>query len=312
MSVSHKISFNEIPSQELLETLPTAVTIIDHHGAIINANLEAETLFGYSRTEIIGKPVETLVPTSLKQVHVEHRKHYFDRPQKRPMGTRLALTALHRDGNHIPVDISLSPLHANDTIYIMAVIRDDTELMQAYEETLTGWSRAMDFRDKETEGHTLRVTQLSVQIARSMGLSETAITHIRRGALLHDIGKMAIPDDILNKPAKLTEQEWVIMRKHPEYAYEMLWPITFLRPALDIPYCHHEKWDGTGYPRGLKGEEIPLAARIFAVIDVWDALRFDRPYRKGWTDAQTRKYIRTQAGKHFDPQVVKVFLKLIP
>jgi HD-GYP domain-containing protein (c-di-GMP phosphodiesterase class II) len=132
---------------------------------------------------------------------------------------------------------------------------------------------------------------------------------MRRGALLHDIGKMGISDTILLKPGSLTDEEWETMRQHPEYAYNLLSPISYLRPALDIPYCHHEKWDGTGYPRGLKGEEIPLAARIFAVVDVWDALRSDRPYRKAWSEEKARAYIREQAGKYFDPRVVEVFLK---
>jgi putative nucleotidyltransferase with HDIG domain len=160
--------------------------------------------------------------------------------------------------------------------------RSNVELMLAYETTLEGWSRALDLRDKETEGHTQRVTEMAVQLAQDLGLRDEELVHIRRGALLHDIGKMGIPDSILLKPGPLTDEEWTIMRKHPVYAFDLLSPIAFLRPALDIPYCHHEKWDGTGYPQGLKGEAIPLAARIFAVIDVWDALRSDRPYRQGW------------------------------
>ncbi|MEW6215220.1 MAG: HD domain-containing phosphohydrolase, partial [Nitrospirota bacterium] len=163
------------------------------------------------------------------------------------------------------------------------------ELTLAYDTTLEGWSRALDMRDKETEGHTQRVTEMTLRLARAMGMSEAELVHVRRGALLHDIGKMGIPDSILNKPGPLTEEEWEIMRKHPVYAYELLYPITFLRAALDIPYCHHEKWDGTGYPRGIKGEQIPLAARIFAVVDVYDALRSERPY------GQRKKYGNTSA-----------------
>lgn len=189
--------------------------------------------------------------------------------------------------------------------------RSNLELTLAYDTTLEGWSRALDLRDKETEGHTQRVTELTVRLARALGLSEADVVQVRRGALLHDIGKMGIPDAILLKPGKLTDEEWVIMRQHPTYAYEMLFPITYLRPALDIPYCHHEKWDGTGYPRGLKGEQIPLAARIFAVVDVWDALRSDRPYRKGWSDTQVCDHIRSLAGTHFDPQVVETFLRMM-
>jgi HD-GYP domain-containing protein (c-di-GMP phosphodiesterase class II) len=185
------------------------------------------------------------------------------------------------------------------------------ELVDSYETTLEGWSHAMDLRDKETEGHSQRVASQSMRIARAMGLDEKEIVNIRRGALLHDLGKIGIPDSILLKPGKLTDDEWVIMRKHPRMAYDMLSPIDYLKYSLDIPYCHHEKWDGTGYPRGLKGIEIPLTARIFAVVDVWDALRSDRPYRESWPLDKVREYIYSQSGKHFDPLVVDVFLKLL-
>ena len=144
-----------------------------------------------------------------------------------------------------------------------------------------------------------------------MNIPDSQLTHIRRGALLHDIGKMGVSDNILLKPARLTEEEWEEMRKHPEFAYEMLSSIRYLQPALDIPYCHHEKWDGTGYPRGLQGEQIPVAARIFAVVDVWDAITSDRPYRKGWSNEAALEYIQEQSGKYFDPQVANFFLKLI-
>jgi PAS domain S-box-containing protein/putative nucleotidyltransferase with HDIG domain len=184
-------------------------------------------------------------------------------------------------------------------------------LLQAYDATIEGWSRALDLRDKETEGHTQRVTELTLRLARAMGITNSDLVHIRRGALLHDIGKMGVPDAILLKPGPLTEEEWGIMRKHPQFAYEMLAPIDYLRPALDIPYGHHEKWDGTGYPRALKGNQIPLAARIFAVIDVFDALTSDRPYRKRWTQEMALNYIHEQAGKHFDPEVVQKFLELM-
>jgi putative nucleotidyltransferase with HDIG domain len=184
------------------------------------------------------------------------------------------------------------------------------ELEEAYQATLEGWVRALDMRDKETEGHTIRVTKLTEQLAGVMGIEDADMLHIRRGALLHDIGKMAIPDGILLKPGALTAEERTLIEKHPVYAFEMLRPIKFLNPALDIPYCHHEKWDGSGYPRRLSGEDIPLAARIFAVVDVWDALVSDRPYRKGLQPADVKKKIRDDAGAHFDPQVVDAFLSL--
>ena len=181
------------------------------------------------------------------------------------------------------------------------------ELSLAYDRTIEGWSRALDMRDKETEGHTQRVTEMTMRVGRLAGISEPELVHVRRGALLHDIGKMGVPDAILLKPGPLTNNEWTIMRLHPVFAVELLSPIEYLRPALDIPYCHHEKWDGSGYPRGLKGDQIPLAARLFAVIDVWDALRSDRPYRKGWPDAKVREHILEGAGTHFDPKAIELF-----
>ncbi|MBK6791209.1 MAG: GAF domain-containing protein [Anaerolineales bacterium] len=184
------------------------------------------------------------------------------------------------------------------------------ELQEAYHATLEGWVRALDLRDKETEGHTKRVTALTEKLARKMGVDENALVHIQRGALLHDIGKMAIPDGILLKPAALSPEERTLIEMHPVYAYEMLTPIRFLSPALDIPYCHHEKWDGTGYPRGLSGDTIPLAARIFAVVDVWDALVSDRPYRKAMKPEDVKRKLREDSGRHFDPQVVDAFLEL--
>jgi putative two-component system response regulator len=189
-------------------------------------------------------------------------------------------------------------------------LRTAHEVAYAYDSTLEGWARALDLRDKETEGHSRRVTELSVRLAQALGFSEEAITHVRRGALLHDVGKLGIPDRILLKPGKLTDEEWAIMKLHPTYAFEWLAPIEYLRPALDIPHYHHERWDGTGYPDGLCGEQIPLAARIFAVVDVWDAMTNDRPYRAGLPLDEVREHIRSQAGRHFDPRVVEVFLTL--
>jgi HD-GYP domain-containing protein (c-di-GMP phosphodiesterase class II) len=185
----------------------------------------------------------------------------------------------------------------------------NSELSMAYEKTLEGWASALELRDQDTEGHTRRTTELTMRLARAMRINESDMVHIYRGALLHDIGKMGVPDSIVLKPGPLTEEEWVSMRKHPQYAYDLLSPITYLRQALDIPYCHHEKWDGTGYPRGLKGEQIPLTARIFAVVDVWDALTSDRPYRKAWSEERSMEYIREQVGKQFDPKVVETFLR---
>jgi PAS domain S-box-containing protein len=185
------------------------------------------------------------------------------------------------------------------------------ELSEAYDTTLEGWARALELRDKETLGHSRRVTDLTLRLARRLGVGESELTHIRRGVLLHDIGKMGVPDVLLKKNGPLTDQEWIEMRKHPQYAYELLHPITYLRPALDIPYSHHEKWDGSGYPRGLKGTHIPLAARIFAVADVYDALSYDRPYRAAWPRQNVLDYLREQSGAHFDPETVEAFLNLL-
>jgi putative nucleotidyltransferase with HDIG domain len=184
-------------------------------------------------------------------------------------------------------------------------------LSLAYDATIEGWSKALDLRDQETEGHALRVTEMTIQLADMMGISTNDLVHIRRGALLHDIGKMAVPDSILHKAGPLTEEEWAIMHRHPEFAYEMLSPISYLRLALDIPYGHHERWDGSGYPRHLPGEQIPLAARIFAVVDVWDALISDRPYRKAFTKTDALDLIRKNKGVLFDPRVVEAFLRMI-
>ncbi len=188
--------------------------------------------------------------------------------------------------------------------------RLNVELSLAYDATIEGWSKSLDLRDKETAGHTQRVTEMALQLASAMGVSEPDLVHVRRGALLHDIGKMSIPDGILLKSDPLTEEEWAVIRQHPQLAYDMLSSNNYLRPALVIPHYHHEKWDGTGYPDGLKGERIPLAARIFAVVDVWDALHSDRPYRPAWKEDEIVEHIRTQTGKHFDPHVVEAFLRL--
>jgi len=187
----------------------------------------------------------------------------------------------------------------------------NVELRLAYEATLEGWAHALELRDMETEGHSRRVTKLTTELAIAMGMDGRLMDHVRRGALLHDIGKMGISDDILKKEGPLTDEEWVQMKKHPVYAYEMLKEIIYLKPALDIPYSHHEKWDGSGYPLQLSGNAIPLAARIFAIIDVYDALKADRPYRKAWAEKKILAHIREQSGKHFDPQVVEAFFKMI-
>lgn len=204
------------------------------------------------------------------------------------------------------------------TSVVRGTIQDVTEhrdaecqLERAYEETLEGWARALDLRDHETEGHSRRVTELALGLAMQLGLSQVALTHIRRGSLLHDIGKVGISDTILLKPGPLKDDERAIMQKHTTYGREILSPIEFLGPALEIPYYHHERWDGTGYPLGLRGSDIPLSARLFALADVWDALTSDRPYRGAWPVDQARAYIQAQAGHQFDPELVPMFLDLV-
>lgn len=189
--------------------------------------------------------------------------------------------------------------------------RAHNELQDAYEETLKGWVRALDARDTETELHSRRVTLLTKSVAGQAGIADQDLEDVRRGALLHDIGKIAVPDHILRKPGPLTDAEWVIMRTHPKAAYDILKPIKHLANSLDIPYCHHERWDGAGYPRGLKGDAIPLSARIFAVIDVWDALLSDRPYRKAWEREKVIEHIQENSGTHFDPVLADLFLKMM-
>jgi HD-GYP domain-containing protein (c-di-GMP phosphodiesterase class II) len=189
--------------------------------------------------------------------------------------------------------------------------RSNQEVTQAYDTTLEGWARALELRDRETEGHTRRVTDLTMQLARYMGIADDELVNIYRGVLLHDIGKMGVPDQILRKTGPLIESEWVEMRKHPEYAFNLLAPIPYLRPALDIPYCHHEHWDGSGYPRGLKGEQIPLSARIFSIVDIWDALLSDRSYRKAWPEEKVIEYVKEISGTILDPKVVSVFLNMM-
>ena len=188
--------------------------------------------------------------------------------------------------------------------------RSRLDLELAYDETIEGWSRALDLRDDGTEGHTQRVKAMTLRLARAMGFPDDELIHIQRGALLHDIGKIGVPDGILLKPGPLTEEEWQVMRRHPQIAFELLSPIAYLKPAIDIPYSHHERWDGTGYPRGRKGKQTPRAARVFAVVDVWDALRSDRPYRKAWPEERVIAHIESLSGTHFDPEAVEAFRKV--
>ena len=225
---------------------------------------------------------------------------------------------LRRNNTEFDVEVSLNLLELDDGQFIQAIVRDITErkqaekkLAEAYDTTLKGWANALELRDKETKDHSQRVVNLTIKLAQAMGIEGDELIHIRRGAILHDIGKMGIPDEILRKPGKLTPSEKKIIEKHPIYSSQLLSGIPYLKKAMDIPCCHHERWDGKGYPQGLKGEEIPLTARIFAVVDVWDALLSDRPYSKAWSRDDVITHIRDESGKHFDPEVVKAFLDLV-
>jgi putative nucleotidyltransferase with HDIG domain len=209
----------------------------------------------------------------------------------------------------LPAMALLDRFYRLQLMTLKAEQRATAKLALAYDATLGGWARALEVRDQDTEGHSRRVSELTLELAREFGITGTELEQVQRGALLHDIGKIGIPDNILHKPGPLSEDEWNIMRKHPEYAYRLLAPIQFLTPALEIPYCHHERWNGTGYPRQLSGEQIPLAARVFAIADVWDALRSDRSYRKAWSEERARDYIASNAGVQFDPKAVEVFLR---
>jgi putative nucleotidyltransferase with HDIG domain len=219
------------------------------------------------------------------------------------------------------LDVSVEPIGEDEVAVLTQSFNEmivnlkssKAELLEAYDKSLEGWAKALELRDKETEGHTRRVTDMTIALARELGIEGDQIENMRRGALLHDIGKVGVPDSILRKPGKLTDDEFEIIKKHPSFAFEMLSDISFLRSAIDIPYCHHEKWDGSGYPRGLRNTEIPIAARIFAVVDVWDAITSDRIYRKAMTKTEALKIIQDGKGNHFDPEITEIFInKILP
>ncbi|MDR3572551.1 MAG: HD domain-containing phosphohydrolase [Anaerolineaceae bacterium] len=305
-----------------LDLLQDGILIYDRSGTIRQTNPAASLTLGPGESDtFVGRNISQFIP-----------KEFFEEYQSlveiavisgEPVGP-IEMELLSSRSIMIQVRIKLGLLNRGTEQFILLNIHDITEwksvnnelfqmhfeLEQSYWGTLDGWGRALELRDDETEGHTRRVTDTTVNLAMRYGVSLQDIQHIRHGALLHDIGKMAIPDAILLKPGPLTDDEWVVMRRHPVYALELLKPIPYLKPSLGIPYSHHEKWDGSGYPLGLKGNEIPLGARLFAVVDVWDALLSDRPYRKGWPQEKVLNYIREKSGTHFDPDIVDVFLRL--
>jgi len=316
-----------IGRDKVFEAMVEPVVILDNKSNVVDINSSMLALLGKTAQEVIGGPA---------------RKIFDDFPIPIKMYTQVSYAraeATFAIGNkNIYYELTVWPLYnarkqMTGRIYISHDItalkeleqelrklnteledrvRARTwELAEAYDTTLEGWARALELRDKETEGHSRRVTKSTLMLARKLELPEEDIEQIRRGAILHDIGKMSIPDEILRKPDRLTDEERLIIKEHPQTAFDLLSPIPFLKKALEIPYSHHEKWDGTGYPQGLKGRDIPLSARIFAVADVWDALSSDRPYNQAWPREKTISYFIEQSGKHFDPYIVNLFLGMV-
>ncbi len=307
----------------LAENASDMISRLATNGQMLYVSPACETILGYKPEELIGT-------ISFDIVHENDRSFVKNLFKGNRYGATYTVTyqALHKSGHYVWLESSARAIldRKTDSISeIQIASRDITErkksekalqdahdhLQEAYQRTIEGWVRALDLRDRETEGHTQRVTELTIKVAKTLGFSDEELTDIRRGALLHDMGKMAIPDEILQKPGPLNEMEWEKMRRHPMYAYEMLSPISYLLRALEIPYCHHERWDGSGYPRGLKGEEIPLVARLFAIVDVWDALCSDRPYRKKMPQKEVITYLREKSGQLFEPRLVDVFLAVV-
>jgi putative nucleotidyltransferase with HDIG domain/PAS domain S-box-containing protein len=284
-------------------------------------------IFGYSAEEFYAQPEiwHQMIPPQEEQNLLD----LLAGPAATEKG--LVIRCLHKDGRPVWTEQTFSFLKspAGQVLEVHGIVRDisarhevDEErerlavekeeaarrLAESYERMIEGWALALELRDRETEGHSLRVAYLTVELAEALGVTGDALNVIRRGALLHDIGKMGVPDSILKKPGPLTDEEWKVIRQHPDYAYKLIHPIPYLRDALVIPYGHHERWDGSGYPGGLKGKEIPFAARIFAVVDVWDALSSDQPYRPAWDRKDIVRFLREQAGIKFDPRVVAALL----
>ena len=314
---------NEAQFRLLAENSSDMISKHDTSGTFLYVSPACRILLGYEPEELIGKSVTPLV-------HPEDAKQLLDllgAPNWNDVTVTVDYRVRRKNGEYIWIETTARLFfdEFNHQQEFQAASRNITErkeaeeqlqrahsdLQEAYDKTIEGWVLALDLRDKETEGHTQRVTNMTERLARLVGFTEDEITHIRRGALLHDMGKMGIPDEILQKPGPLTHDEWLTMRRHPEMAYQMLSQIKYLKEAITIPYYHHERWDGSGYPHKLKGEEIPLQARMFAVVDVWDALTSDRPYRKKMPYKEVVEYLKKEAGRLFDPQIVQKFIPLI-
>jgi len=319
-----QLTESEAQFRLLAENSSDMISKHDTAGMFLYVSPACKTILGYEPDELIGTPITPLV-------HPEDAEQVMDllaTPDWSNITVTVDYRARHKNGKYIWIETTARLFFddKNGRQEFQAASRNITErkeaedalqrahsdLQEAYDKTIEGWVRALDLRDKETEGHTQRVTEMTMKLAKAVGCSEDELVHIRRGALLHDMGKMGIPDEILQKPGPLTDNEWVIMRRHPELAYQMLSKIKYLEEAITIPYYHHERWDGSGYPRKLKGDDIPLQARLFAVVDVWDALSSDRPYRKKMSKNEVIKYLQKEAGRLFDPQMVEKFIPLIP
>jgi PAS domain S-box-containing protein/putative nucleotidyltransferase with HDIG domain len=316
----HTFDIVPIARDIVVENMHDLVAVLDAKNRIVDVNRVASETLGMKGEEIIGRHAKLVFaqwPLLLNE---------FGNPEN--LHTSLAL---NNNGKIVHYEINSTLLYDRRSVYLgrVFVARDITshieltdqlekrvlertqELAEAYDTTLQGWARALELRDKETEGHSRRVTQMTLHLAQALNIPDDELVHIRRGALLHDIGKMAIPDEILRKGSNLTEIEKEIVSQHPAIAHKLLSPIAYLGKALEIPYCHHEHWDGSGYPRGLKGEQIPLAARIFTIADIWDALLSDRSYRKAWSREKALAYLKENSSVLFDPEILQVFLDLL-
>ena len=308
--------------EQLVKFSPDGILILNSEGDILMANPAFKRMASAASEEVQNQRIENFLdPTDVVQVHLKLAEMFSGRLET----LRLESTLRHSKGTGIPVEVHTSLTQWEDGQAAQLIMHDITnrkqsekklhqaheELKAAYNATIEGWAQTLELRDIETAGHSRRVTDYAMKLAQQMGFTGEALNDFYRGATLHDIGKIGIPDSILLKPDRLTETEMNLMRQHTQYAFKVLSNVGFSGPVVDIPHYHHEKWDGSGYPEGLKGEEIPLAARVFAIVDVWDALSSDRPYRPAWTNEKVLDYLWEESGKHFDPEVVKTFLELL-
>ena len=318
-----QLTESEAQFRLLAENSSDMISKHDTEGTFLYVSPACVTILGYEPDKLIGKSVTPLVhPDDAKQII-----DLLSTPEWNDITVTVDYRARHKKGEYIWIETTARLFfdEISGRQEFQASSRNITErkeseealqrahddLQEAYDKTIEGWVRALDLRDKETEGHTQRVTEMAIKLAKAIGRTEDEITHIRRGALLHDMGKMGIPDEILQKPGPLTDSEWEIMRRHPELAYQMLSRINYLKEAITIPYYHHERWDGSGYPHKLKGKDIPLHARLFAVVDVWDALSSDRPYRKRMPHKEVVEYLQKESGRLFDPEMIAKLIPLI-